>query len=136
MPSLDNNVLQCSQDKISHKTRQHFACNDQISPRFKQVTKGLIGQYLNSPSNLVVVHVRCDGIQVVLVGQDVDPGVADDVPDVSDQDGEDEDAYTDRILSVMSHNNLKLATGVRASDAPAPSHAGLGNSESKDYLTS
>ena len=46
------------------------------------------------------------------------------------RDGEDEDAYADRILSMMmSHNNLKLATGVRASDAPAPSHAGLGNSE-------
>ena len=49
--------------------------------------------YLNSPRNLVVVHVRRDGIQVLLVGEDVDPGVADDVPDVSDQDGEDEDAH-------------------------------------------
>ena len=30
---------------------------------------------------------------MLLVGQDVDPGVADDVPDVTDQDGEDEDAH-------------------------------------------
>ena len=30
---------------------------------------------------------------MLLVGEDVDPGVADDVPDVTDQDGEDEDAH-------------------------------------------
>ena len=50
------------------------------------------------------------------------------------RDDEDEDAYADRILSMMSHN-LKLATGVRVSDAPLesdwkpPSHAGLSNSD-------
>ena len=47
---------------------------------------------------------------------------------------EDEDAYADRILSMMS-NNLKVAVGVRASDAPLatdwrpPAHSGLQNSD-------
>lgn len=47
---------------------------------------------------------------------------------------EDEDAYADRILSMMS-NNLKLAVGVRTNDAPLatdwrpPAHSGLQNSE-------
>ena len=55
-----------------------------------------MSQYLNSSSNLVVVHVGGDGVHVLLVGEDIDPGVADDVSDVADQDGEDEDAHQPR----------------------------------------
>lgn len=71
--------------------------------------------------------------------EDDDDEDFDDDDDDDESDGgidaeEDEDAYANRILAMMS-NNLKAATGVRATDAPLvtdwkpPARAGLDNSE-------
>ena len=49
--------------------------------------------YLNPSGHLVVVHVGGDCVQVLLVGQHIDPGVAHDIPDVADQDREHKDAH-------------------------------------------
>ena len=57
----------------------------------------------------------------------------DEEDSMGDLEEEDEDAYANRILAMMS-NNLKVAAGVRVSDAPLatdwtpPSHPGLQNS--------
>ena len=50
-------------------------------------------KYLYSTCNFVVVHVSRDCVKMFLVREDVDPRVADDVADVPDQDGEDEDPH-------------------------------------------
>jgi hypothetical protein len=55
---------------------------------------------------------------MLLICQNVDPGVADDVPDVPDEDGEDEDTHqpgvnVNNVFTATQQKNYNLFHGFR-----------------------